>query len=326
MPTMRSRWYSGERMRDEFSQERERPDAPRAGPPSVTRVTLTPRRARWTAEETPKTPPPITATWETADEEFMRTCFPPDWLGPLPPLGAGGAEERVDDAHVEDRVVDAPLERPLAQHGAGERVALRRVLVGGRQLDRLATAAREVSAVVDEDAGRGVRRGVERDLDLDPPARAQDLHALGQRQPGGAGEAEVPAARELREAARHAVGPRDRVVVEQPDHALGLAAEDVAGGADGVAADVVEPAAADVGPVADVPGIGEVVGEERLDGARLADAPARHDLPGPPPLRVVAHHEGLGDEAPGPRRGVGQLPGVLGVEPHRLLAQHVLAR
>src|SRR3954453_8774179 len=239
MPIIRSRWYSGQRMPAEFRQESERPDAPLAGAPSVTRVTLTPRRARWTAEETPKTPPPITATRETAGEECIRGAFRGLGLGTFPPLGAGGAEERVDHAHVEDRVLDAPLERPLAQHGAGERVARRRVLVGGRQLDRLATAAREVSAVVDEDAGRGVRRGVERDLDLDPPARAQDLHALGQRQPGGAGEAEMPAAWELREAARHAVGPRDRVVVEQPDHALGLAAEDVAGRADGVAADGV---------------------------------------------------------------------------------------
>src|SRR5690348_10556365 len=156
MPIMRSRWYSGERRRDEFSQERERPDAPRAGLPSVTRVTFTPRRARWTAEETPKTPPPITATRETAGEECIRGAFRELGLGTFPPLGAGGAEERVDDARVGDRVVDAPLERPLAQHGAGERVALRRVLVGGRQLDHLAAAAREVATVVDEDAGRGV--------------------------------------------------------------------------------------------------------------------------------------------------------------------------
>ena len=75
MPIMRSRWYSGERMRDEFSQESERPDAPLAGAPSVTRVTLAPRRARCTAEETPKTPPPITATRETAGEECIRGAF-----------------------------------------------------------------------------------------------------------------------------------------------------------------------------------------------------------------------------------------------------------
>src|SRR5690349_15755338 len=126
MPIMRSRWYSAERIRAEFSQESERPDAPLAKGPSVTRVTRAPRRARCTADETPKTPPPITATLETAGEEFMRTYFPRafGWgpvpcrprgaaLGTLPPLGAGGAEERVDDPHVEDRVLDAPLERPL---------------------------------------------------------------------------------------------------------------------------------------------------------------------------------------------------------------------
>src|SRR3954453_23619453 len=168
MPIIRSRWYSGERMRDEFSQESERPDAPLAGTPSVTRVTPTPRRARRTAEETPKTRPPITATRETAGEECIRGAFRGLGLGTFPPLGESGAEEGVDHAHVEDRVVDAPLERPLAEHGAGERVLLRRVLVDRRQLDRFPAAAREVATVVDEDAGRGVRRGVERDLDLDP--------------------------------------------------------------------------------------------------------------------------------------------------------------
>src|ERR1700722_17303919 len=73
MPIIRSRWYSGERMRAELIQESERPEAPLAGGPSVTRVAPTPRRARCTAVETPKIPPPITTTRETGVEDAMTT-------------------------------------------------------------------------------------------------------------------------------------------------------------------------------------------------------------------------------------------------------------
>src|SRR5215212_6955646 len=46
----------------EFSQERDRPEAPLASAPSVTNHTLAPRRAKWYAAETPIAPPPMTAT------------------------------------------------------------------------------------------------------------------------------------------------------------------------------------------------------------------------------------------------------------------------
>jgi hypothetical protein len=58
-------------MREEFNQESERPEASLARAPSVTRITWTPRRARCTAEETPKMPPPMIATRETRDGEFI---------------------------------------------------------------------------------------------------------------------------------------------------------------------------------------------------------------------------------------------------------------
>src|SRR5215204_1141877 len=49
-------------MAAEFSQDKDRPEAPLASAPSVTSHTLAPRRARWYALETPITPPPMTAT------------------------------------------------------------------------------------------------------------------------------------------------------------------------------------------------------------------------------------------------------------------------
>ena len=64
-----------------------------------------------------------------------------------------GAEQRVDDAHAADRVLDAVGERDLAAHGAREGLALQRVLVAGR--DRLGADARAVErrAVVDRGCG-----------------------------------------------------------------------------------------------------------------------------------------------------------------------------
>src|SRR4051812_43365660 len=68
MPATRRAWYSPDRWPAELSQASERPEAPLARAYSVARTTCTPRRASCTAVETPKMPPPMTATREMEAE------------------------------------------------------------------------------------------------------------------------------------------------------------------------------------------------------------------------------------------------------------------
>ena len=59
----------------EFSQDSERPVASLARPRSVRRITEAPSRSRWTAVETPRMPPPMTATRLAEAVEDMGSPF-----------------------------------------------------------------------------------------------------------------------------------------------------------------------------------------------------------------------------------------------------------
>ena len=135
----------------------------------------------------------------------------------------------------------------------------------------------------------------------------------------------MPVAGELHQRAAQPVDAQRRVALDQAGDAQRLGTEDVTGGGDGVAADVHQAAAADVGLVAHVAGIGEEIGEERLDRTHLADPPTPRQLPRPLPLRMVAHHKRLGNQLAAALTRSHELPALLGVQRHRLLAQHVLA-
>ncbi len=104
-----------------------------------------------------------------------------------------------------------------------------------------------------------------------------------------------------------------------------LGGEHVACGRHRVAADVVEPAAARRA-VPHVVGVEQAVGEERLDRADGADRARLHEILRASPLRVMAHHESLGDEPSGLVARGDQHPRLFRVERDRLLAEHVLAR
>ena len=100
-----------------------------------------------------------------------------------------------------------------------------------------------------------VGRRVERDLDLDAALGAGDLHALEGRGLGRDGEGQLPALAEIGKPARRAVGLEVGIAVEHRRHRLGLGIEDVARHGDRIAADVEQPAAADLGDVAHILGI-----------------------------------------------------------------------
>jgi hypothetical protein len=132
-------------------------------------------------------------------------------------------------------------------------------------------------------------------------------------------------AAEIDEARGQAIGAEIGVALDQRHRAKRLAAEQVARGVHGVAADVIERAAADVLAVADVGGVAVEIGERRLHAQELADAPALHPFSRQPPLRVIADHEGFADQFSGLALHRDQRLGIGGIECDRFFAQHMLA-
>ena len=224
-----------------------------------------------------------------------------------------------------DAVLDGRREGLLAQHRAAERVALQRVLVGDvERLEARASPRRSVP-VVDEDLARGVGRRVERDQHLQSGLGADHRHALMRCELGRAGEGQVPGARELDQRARQPVDAHGRVAFDAGRDPQRLDAEEIAGGVDRIAADVVEPPAADLRLVAHVRRIGERIAEKRLDRLGGAERSILGEVAGSLPPGRMAGHERLGHELAGAAPGVDQLLGLRGGQRDRLLAEHVLA-
>ena len=115
------------------------------------------------------------------------------------------------------------------------------------------------------------------------------------------------------------------VALQQGHRAARLLAEDEAGGVDGIAADIEQPAAAPRTHITDVGRVAIEIAEEAHDGAQLADAAGADQLAGALPLRMRAHHEGFADLHAGAGLRFEQLAGFGGVESQRLLAEYVLS-
>src|SRR5262249_34340742 len=145
---------------------------------------------------------------------------------------------------------------------------------------------------------------IDGDLDLDSPLRADDVGALIALELRRAGERRRLAA-EIEERGGDPIGAEARIGLQQPESAARLGAEDQAREREGIAANVEEDAAANVGLIADIGRILVHVREERLHDPRLADSAALREGHGAPPLRVKSVHERLHDlEARVTLRGV----------------------
>src|SRR5271165_5633417 len=245
-------------------------------------------------------------------------------LGRLPRASLGRAKQGVDDAHVGDCVFDREFERRLAQNRAREGVALQRVLIADGELLDATPAAEEIDAGIDDDFRRPIRGPVERDDDLDAPRFADYRHPLMRGQLGRDAEGRMAPPGELENRARQPIGSKIRIAVEGRNHARRLRGENVSRRQDGVAADVVNPAAARR-PIAHILRVEQAIGEKRLDRAGFADRSCPSKFSRAPPLRMVTHHEGFGDDLAGAISRLDQRARFLSVEPDRLLTQHVLA-
>src|ERR1039457_2828627 len=234
------------------------------------------------------------------------------------------AEQRIDDGHVADGVLEWHRHFALATHGLREQVALDGVLVADRECFGLDAGAEQVGAVVHKDAARLVVRRVEWNLDLDPAAGSEQLHALIGNQLGRAGEDRL-AGGEIEHGGSEAVRVHIGVAFQQGHHAARFLAEDEAGSVDGIAADIEQPSAAPRAHITDVGAVAIEIAEEAHDGAQFADAAAADQIAGAQPLRMRAHHESFAHLHAGAGLRFEQLAGFGGVESQRLLAEHVLS-
>ena len=191
----------------------------------------------------------------------------------------------------------------------------------GLAVDR---AAIELRAVVGEDLGAAAQRRIERNLNFNALGGSADLHPLVGHRLCGDGEVQPAALAKVHQRADQTVGLEFRVTLDQRNRAHRFAAEQQARGDDGIAADVVQRAAADIGLVADIGRIAVEIRKVGLDRAQVAQSAAAHAVAHGQPLRVKAHHKGFHDVHL--LRDLAQLRGLGRRQSHGLLAQHVLAR
>ena len=106
----------------------------------------------------------------------------PATSGLLPPSAVSRPEQRIDDRHVSDGVLEAHGHTADAAYGLRETFALKPVLVERRQGDRFSTVSAELPAVIDDDPTCLVLGRAERKGEFDAPLTAEHLHALVRHQ------------------------------------------------------------------------------------------------------------------------------------------------
>src|SRR5205823_9115419 len=102
----------------------------------------------------------------------------------LPSPGNSGSDNRVESAHVRNRVFQWQHLPVAKANTPGEIVPLQRVLVARRNLDGLPIGTGGRRAVVEKDPTGTVGRGVEGNLDLEMRLRSKDMDSLGRDELG----------------------------------------------------------------------------------------------------------------------------------------------
>jgi hypothetical protein len=80
--------------------------------------------------------------------------------------------------HVLNGVLDGDGNFSVFQNGFGEGITLQSVLIADGEGFSGDASAEEVTSIVDEEASGAVNRHVERDFELNAPARAEEVNAL----------------------------------------------------------------------------------------------------------------------------------------------------
>ena len=245
-------------------------------------------------------------------------------FGDFPAAGFGGTEERVNDRHVADGVFQGIRDFLVFANGLREKISLNRVLIAdGKGFGDRATAGVEVLAVVDEDARRLVRRGVERNFDVDAAFGAEELHLLVVHELC-AGCEDALTGGEFENRRREAIGFETGVALDAGKDALRLIAKDETRGLHRVAADVHQRAAIIIRNITRVRGVHIEITEKAASRTKLADASGADKFARAQPLRMRAHHKGFTNLHAVFDTGLKQAAGLRGIAADGLFTQDVL--
>src|SRR3954454_21834375 len=140
-----------------------------------------------------------------------------DLSGNLPGAAFLGSSERVEDAHVDDRVIESVGGWDTIADGLAERGRLQLILVDDGQFEGLPRSAPQLAPIVDVETGRLGRGRIERDLDFDAPCRSENLDRLKRDGLSRDREGELAAVAEIEKAAGRPVRAECRVTIEQTD-------------------------------------------------------------------------------------------------------------
>src|SRR6185503_974974 len=97
-------------------------------------------------------------------------------LKALPTASLSRPDDRLENLHVLHGHLERVRRGRAGPDGPGEFVRLDAVLIARRNLDRLDTRSKDVTAVVHEQPARPIGWGVERDLDLEARLCPEHLH------------------------------------------------------------------------------------------------------------------------------------------------------
>src|SRR5215469_610591 len=239
------------------------------------------------------------------------------WCFPF--SGLGRAEHSFDDRHVADGILQGIGNLAVFADGLREQVSLNRELVAdGEGFGELTSRGVQVLAIINIDAGRLVRGGVEGDLNVDAAFRAKELHALVVDQLRRAGKNALPG-RVFEDRRREPVGLETGVALNATHYANRFLVENKTRGFDGVAADIHQSAAGGVNHVACVFRINIEIAEKTKRRMQFSDSARPDKFASPNPLRVCAHHEGFPNFHTAPVAGFQQTPGLRDRAAKRLL-------
>src|SRR3954471_3178216 len=152
-----------------------------------------------------------------------------------PTAGCAGAEQRVDDPHVLNRVLQRIRRRSVLHRRAREEIALNRVLVARGELDDMLVRHSTRWRVFHKNAAGAIGWGIERNLDFDAPDGARDRDPLRVRELRAAGAHGMPSV-EVQHDRRHVVDPRVGVFLNQGTNTPRFRFENHSGGVDEITA------------------------------------------------------------------------------------------
>ncbi|MNV47874.1 hypothetical protein D3C71_1397560 [compost metagenome] len=111
----------------------------------------------------------------------------------------------------------------------------------------------------------------------------------------GTGKGKLPSLRKHQQSARQPVRAEDGIALHERDHPHRFRVEQETRRVDGITTDIEQTATTNIGLVAHISGVIEIIGKDCLDGSDLAEVSLGDHRARLLPLRMMAHHKGFRD-------------------------------